>query len=55
MYFLKGIEITAKETIAEIRTIKEFMDEIGVLEIKKIGKENVFINKKLMKLLRGTK
>ncbi len=27
LYFLKGIEITAKETIAKIRTIKELIDE----------------------------
>lgn len=107
LYFLKGIEVTAKETIAKIRALKELMDEtidfvkqaapkiyskelvetlflhpycmnafiekaiglerkaasrylhrldeIGVLEIKKIGRENIFINKKLMELLRDTK
>jgi len=110
LYFLKGIEVTAKETIGKIRAIKELMDEtidfvkqteqtapkiyskelvetlflhpyckngfvekaigverkaasrylhqldeIGVLDIKKIGRENIFINKKLMELLRDTK
>jgi len=106
LYFLKGIEVTAKETIGKIRAIKELMDEtiefvkqaapkiyskelvetlfvhpycknefieqaivverkaasrylhqldeIGVLDIKKIGRENIFINKKLMELLRDT-
>ena len=106
VYFLKGIEVTAKETIVKIRAIKELMDrtiefvkktapniyskelietlflnpycknefieraigverkaasrylhrldEIGVLKLIKIGRENIFINKKLMELLRDT-
>lgn len=104
LYFLKGIEVTAKETIAKIQRMKELMDETieyvrktspriyskelvetlflhpycksvfvengvgierkaasrylhqlndtGVLEIVRIGRENLYINKKLMELLK---
>jgi Fic family protein len=103
-YFLLGIEKTAKNTIAEIRRIKELLDrtidmvrekaariyskelvealfehpyckneiierktgverkaasrylhtlsELGILELRKIGRENIFINTELMNLLR---
>jgi Fic family protein len=104
LYLLKGIEVTAKETIEKLRSIKELMDktiefvrqrapkiyskelvetlfihpycknefieqatgverkaasrylhklsEIGILDANRIGRENIFVNKKLMKLLR---
>lgn len=104
LYFLKGIELTAKATTEKVRQIKELMDETieyvrssspkiyskelvetlflhpycktsfvetgagverkaasrylhelkdtGVLELSKIGRENIFINRRLMELLR---
>ena len=104
-YFLLGIEHTAKNTITEIRKIKELLDrtidavregasriyskelvealfehpyckneiierktgverkaasrylhtlsELGILELRKVGRENIFINTELMSLLRG--
>jgi Fic family protein len=107
LYLLKGIEVTAKETIEKLRSIKRLMDEtiefvrqkapkiytkelvetlfvhpycknvfieratgverkaasrylhklaeIGLLNANRIGRENIFINKKLMELLRKRK
>lgn len=104
LFFLKGIELTAKETIEKVNQIKTEMErtiefvrekaskiyskelvetlfvnpyckvefvvssigverkaasrylhqltEIGVLEVQKIGKENIFINKRLMEMLK---
>jgi Fic family protein len=104
LFILKGIELTAKETIVKIKKIKNLLDktiehikeklpkfyskelvellfenpyckveflvnelgierkaasrylhqisEIGILELKKIGRENIFINIELMEILK---
>jgi Fic family protein len=104
LYLLRGIEVTAKETIKKLRAIKDLIDstvefvrqrapkiyskelvetlfvhpycknefigqatgverkaasrylheltEIGLLQASRIGRENIFVNKKLMELLK---